>query len=266
MKICSVVGLLLWGVLACRAQPTPEPITAFVHVNVLPMDRDTVLRDQTVLVRGTRIVAVGPAASVEIPEGARRIDGTGRYLMPGLAEMHGHVPGGNAPAQYVEDVMWLYVANGVTTVRGMLGDPAQLDLRTRINRGELVGPTLYLAGPPFSGNSVTSPAQAVEMVRRQKAEGWDLLKVLPGLSREVYDAMARTAHEVGIRFAGHVPEPSDSGMRWRWGRKRSITWTASLPTWTRSTNRSTKPACRRSSASHARRRPGWCRPWRSGRC
>uniref|UniRef100_UPI000A8458BE amidohydrolase family protein n=1 Tax=Rhodothermus marinus TaxID=29549 RepID=UPI000A8458BE len=206
MKICSVVGLLLWGVLACRAQPTPEPITAFVHVNVLPMDRDTVLRDQTVLVRGTRIVAVGPAASVEIPEGARRIDGTGRYLMPGLAEMHGHVPGGNAPAQYVEDVMWLYVANGVTTVRGMLGDPAQLDLRTRINRGELVGPTLYLAGPPFSGNSVTSPAQAVEMVRRQKAEGWDLLKVLPGLSREVYDAMARTAHEVGIRFAGHVPE------------------------------------------------------------
>ena len=206
MKICSVVGLLLWGVLACRAQPTTEPITAFVHVNVLPMDRDTVLPDQTVLVRGTRIVAVGPAASVEIPEGARRIDGTGRYLMPGLAEMHGHVPGGNAPAQYVEDVMWLYVANGVTTVRGMLGDPAQLDLRMRINRGELVGPTLYLAGPPFSGNSVTSPEQAVEMVRRQKAEGWDLLKVLPGLSREVYDAMARTAHEVGIRFAGHVPE------------------------------------------------------------
>ncbi len=206
MRICGLLGLLLWGMLACRAQPMTEPITAFVHVNVLPMDRDTVLRDQTVLVRGSRIVAVGPAAFVEIPEGARRIDGTGRYLMPGLAEMHGHVPGGNAPAQYVEDVMWLYVANGVTTVRGMLGDSAQLDLRARINQGELIGPTLYLAGPAFSGRTVTTPEQAAEMVRHQKTEGWDLLKVQEGLRPEVYDAMARTAHEVGIRFAGHVPD------------------------------------------------------------
>lgn len=206
MKRYKLLGVLFWIVLAGQAQPASEPITAFVHVNVLPMDRDTVLTDQTVLVRGTRIVAVGPAATVEVPDHAHRIEGQGRYLMPGLAEMHGHVPGSNAPAQYVEEVMWLYVANGVTTVRGMLGDPAQLALRERINRGEWVGPTLYLAGPPFSGSSVTSPEQAAEMVRRQKAEGWDLLKVLPGLSQSVYDAMARTAHEVGIRFAGHVPE------------------------------------------------------------
>ncbi len=206
MRALQLTGAFMLAVLACQAQPTVEEVTAFVNVNVLPMDRDTVLTGQTVLVRGTRIVAVGPTGSVMIPEGAQRIDGTGRYLIPGMAEMHGHVPGGNAPAEYVEDVMWLYVANGITTVRGMLGDAPQLALRERINRGELVGPTLYLAGPPFSGNSVTSPEQAAEMVRRQKAEGWDLLKVLPGLSREVYDAMARTAHEVGIRFAGHVPE------------------------------------------------------------
>ncbi|MDQ7040521.1 MAG: amidohydrolase family protein [Rhodothermus sp.] len=206
MKIYKLLGVLFWGVLACQAQPTDEPVTAFVQVNVLPMDRDTVLADQTVLVRGTRIVAVGPAAAVEIPENARRIDGRGRYLMPGLAEMHGHVPGGNAPAQYIEDVMWLYVANGVTTVRGMLGNPAQLELRERIQRGELIGPTLYLAGPAFSGRTVRTPEEAAEMVRRQKAEGWDLLKVQEGLRPEVYDAMARTAHEVGIRFAGHVPD------------------------------------------------------------
>ncbi len=206
MKIYKLLGVLLWGALACQAQPTDEPVTAFVQVNVLPMDRDTVLADQTVLVRGTRIVAVGPATAVAIPEHARRIDGRGRYLMPGLAEMHGHVPGGNAPAQYIEDVMWLYVANGVTTVRGMLGNPTQLELRERIQRGELMGPTLYLAGPAFSGRTVRTPEEAAEMVRRQKAEGWDLLKVQEGLRPEVYDAMARTAHEVGIRFGGHVPD------------------------------------------------------------
>jgi imidazolonepropionase-like amidohydrolase len=104
----------------------------------------------------------------------------------------------------------MYVANGVTTVRGMLGAPGQLELRERANRGELVSPTLYLAGPSFNGNSVSSPAQAAEMVRRQKREGWDLLKVHPGLTRDEYDAMARAAREEGIRFAGHVP--ADVGL------------------------------------------------------
>ena len=97
------------------------------------------------------------------------------------------------------------MANGITTVRGMLGAPNQLELRDRANRGELIAPTLYLAGPSFNGNSVNSPEQAVSMVRAQKAEGWDLLKVHPGLTRDEYDAMARTAKEVGIRFGGHVP-------------------------------------------------------------
>jgi imidazolonepropionase-like amidohydrolase len=68
-----------------------------------------------------------------------------------------------------------------------------------------VSPTLYLAGPSFNGASVNSPEQAVSMVRSQKQEGWDLLKVHPGLTRDEYDAMAKTAKEVGIRFAGHVP-------------------------------------------------------------
>jgi imidazolonepropionase-like amidohydrolase len=124
--------------------------------------------------------------------------------MPGLAELHGHIPSVTDRA-WAEETLFLYVANGVTTVRGMQGSPGQLDLRTQTRSGALVGPTLYLAGPAFSGGSVKTPEVAAERVRQQKSEGWDLLKVLTGLSVETYDAMARTAKEVDIGFAGHVP-------------------------------------------------------------
>ena len=184
---------------------TNAPITAFVNVNVVPMDRERVIENQTVIVRNGRIAEIGPANKVKVPDGAKRVEGAGKYLMPGLAEMHGHIPPPNAPKAYTESVLFLYAANGITTVRGMLGAPNQLELRDRANRGDIVSPTLYLAGPSFNGNSVDSPEQAASMVRSQKQEGWDLLKVHPGLTRDEYDAMAKTAKEVGIRFAGHIP-------------------------------------------------------------
>ncbi len=189
---------------------TKAAVAAFVNVNVIPMDRERVIERQTVIVRDGRIAEIGPANKIKIPDGATRIDGAGKYLMPGLAEMHGHIPQQNAPKAYTEAVLFLYVANGITTVRGMLGAPNQPELRDRANRGEIVSPTLYLAGPSFNGNSVNSPEQAVSMVRQQKQEGWDLLKVHPGLTRDEYDAMAKTAKEAGIRFAGHIP--ADVGL------------------------------------------------------
>lgn len=195
---------------ACAQAAGAGDVTAFTDVTVIPMDSERALPGHTVLVQGDRIVAVGPSASVTVPNGARRVDGRGKYLVPGLAEMHGHVPPPGAPAQYTEDVLFLYLANGITTVRGMLGAEGQLDLRRRTSRGELWGPTLYLAGPSFNGNSVNSPDDAVRMVREQRAAGWDLLKIHPGLTRPEYDAMARTAAEEGIRFGGHVP--ADVGL------------------------------------------------------
>ncbi len=209
-----VCAALLCAFCACgfAQQPATDEsaAVAFVNVTVLPMDGERVLAGHTVVVRGDRIVAVGPADVVEAPEGALVVDGGGKYLLPGLAEMHGHVPPPDAPAAITEAVLFLYVANGITTVRGMLGAPGQLDLRERANAGEIVAPTLYLAGPSFNAGSVDSPEQAVEMVRRQKTEGWNLLKVHPGPTLEEYDAMARTAHEEGIRFGGHVP--ADVGL------------------------------------------------------
>jgi Amidohydrolase family len=120
------------------------------------------------------------------------------------------IPSPLQPREYIETVLFLYVANGVTTVRGMQGAPGQLDLRDRAKRGELLAPNLYLAGPAFSGKTIKSVEEAIQRVGQQKAEGWDLLKVLSGLARDHYDAMARTAKEVGISFAGHVP--ADVGL------------------------------------------------------
>jgi imidazolonepropionase-like amidohydrolase len=183
-----------------------DTMLAFVGVDVVPMDGERVLVDHTVLVEGGRIVAVAPTAATSLPDDAIQIDGTGRFLIPGLAEMHGHIPSPEAPRFHVESVLFLYVANGITTVRGMLGYPGQLELKERAARGEIVAPNLYLAGPSFSGQSIGSPEQADARVREQAAAGWDLLKVHPGLTLEEYDAMARAAEETGMRFGGHVPE------------------------------------------------------------
>lgn len=203
------VFVLISGGFACAPATDPadfEESIAFVDVTVLPMDSQRTLSGHTVVVRGDRIVEVGPSESVEAPANALVIEGEGRHLLPGLAEMHGHIPPPDAPEEYVENVFFLYVSNGVTTVRGMLGAPGQLEVRDRVRSGEWIGPTLYLAGPSFSGQTIQSPEESEARVLQQKEEGWDLLKIHPGLTRDEYDAMARTAKEVGIDFAGHVPQ------------------------------------------------------------
>jgi imidazolonepropionase-like amidohydrolase len=178
----------------------------FVDVSVLPMDREGVLANQTVVVRDGRIAEVGPAARVGVPAGALRVDGRGRYLMPGLAEMHGHLPNPNAGAAITETVLFLYVANGVTLVRGMQGNTAHLDLKRRIAAGELLGPRLFVPGPQLAGNSVPTPDSGARLVEGQRAAGFDHVKIQEGLSREAYDAIVATAKRVGIAFAGHVPD------------------------------------------------------------
>ena len=183
-----------------RAQHTA---TAFVNVTVVPMDTERTIPDATVVVSGGAITDVGPSASVKPPAGATLVDGRGKFLMPGLAEMHGHIP---PPASAtIEDVLFLYVANGVTFVRGMQGAQGQLELREKAARNEIVAPTLVLAGPALSGGNAGTPEAVAAIVRKQKAGGWDLLKVQGGLNQAAYDAMAATAREVGLPFAGHVP-------------------------------------------------------------
>jgi imidazolonepropionase-like amidohydrolase len=206
-----MLHLLLAG-LCAFSRPTDPPcgdqsqgVVAFVDVTVIPMDRERRLPGQTVVVRGDRIVELGPVASVKVPEGATRVEGKGKFLIPGLAEMHAHIPGGLASDSAVERTLFMYLAGGLTTVRGMLGHPRHLELRARAARGELLSPTIYAAGPSLNGNSIPDPAAARKAVIEQKEAGYDLLKIHPGVSREAFDTLVATARRVGIPFAGHVP-------------------------------------------------------------
>lgn len=206
-RLAAIAFALFPAVGSAQRAPGADSVVAFTNVNVVPLDRERVATDQTVVVRWDRIVAFGPSASTAVPAGATRIDGRGKYLMPGLAEMHAHVVGGNNPnhEQLNRDILFLYVANGITSIRAMLGAPNQLPLREQLRTGAVLGPTMYVSAPSLNGNSAPNPDTAAKLVRAHKAAGYDFLKIHPGLSLESYDAIARTAKEVGITWAGHVP-------------------------------------------------------------
>ena len=199
----SLAVALVAALAAPVAQQTPA--TAFVGANVITMERDGVLRDQTVIVRGGRIEAMGPTGKVTVPAGSTRVDAAGKFLMPALAEMHAHIPPGNAPDEAIERTLFLYAASGIGTIRGMLGDPRHLTYRARAEKGVIVSPRIYTSGPSLNGKSAPTIEAAVQMVTTQKQAGYDLLKIHPGVKRDVFDAMAAKAQEVGIPFAGHVP-------------------------------------------------------------
>lgn len=201
-----IVGAVLaaLALTAPAAAQAPAPV-AFENVTVIPMDTERRLSGQTVVVQNGRITAMGPAAQVQVPPGATRVNGAGKFLMPGLTETHGHVPAGNAPPEMIERVLNLYVLNGITTVRGMLGHAAQLEWRQQAATWQRLAPRLVVAGPSFNGNTATHPDTARRMVEAQKAAGYDLLKIHPGVTQAAFDAMAETAHRLGIPFAGHVP-------------------------------------------------------------
>jgi imidazolonepropionase-like amidohydrolase len=200
----GLAALLLITLGTAPAAQAPGAI-AFVNVAVIPMDRERTLADQTVIVRDGRIDGIGPAASVRVPAEARRIDARGGFLMPALAEMHAHIPPGNATEAEIARVLTLFALNGIGTIRGMLGSPRHLPWRERANRGEVLSPWIYTSGPSFNGSSATSADVAVQMVKDQKAAGYDFLKIHPGVKRDAFDAMAAAADAAGIRFAGHVP-------------------------------------------------------------
>lgn len=137
---------------------------AFTNVHVIPMDRERLLENQTVMVEGDRITAVGPAAEVIIPEEAKVIEGSGAYLMPGLADMHIHIESIRRTFEGPDQLL-LYLAEGVTTVRNMSAMPEHLTWAGDIGRGERFGPTLYngrmIVGLPDEMRSMARTFRAI---------------------------------------------------------------------------------------------------------
>lgn len=131
------------------------------------------------------------------------IDGQGRFAVPGLAEMHAHVPPAADP-QRVDDVLRLFLAHGVTTIRGMLGEPGHLRWRRELADGERIGPRLITSGPSLNGTSAPDPTTARRLVRGQAEAGYDFLKLHPGLMPATFAAIDDAADGLAIDFAGHV--------------------------------------------------------------
>ena len=182
-----------------------DDFVVFTNVNIIPMDREQVLRNQVVVVHQGRISRIEEEAEISIPAGSAMVDGRGRFLMPGLADMHTHTWG--------EADFLLFITNGVTTIRNMWGSRRQLAWRARIDSGDLLGPTIFTAGPLIDGSPpiwntskvVVTREEADAEVAREKKLGYDFVKVYNRLSLEAYQAIVNSAKKLGMDVAGHVP-------------------------------------------------------------
>ena len=200
-----MIAALLLGIAVYPAKSQPgnnvrptRPI-AIVHVNVVPMNRETVLRDQTVIVKNGKIEKIGPVAAISVPKGAQVIEGQGKYLIPGLTDSHVHL---QTPVEFR-----VYLANGVTTVFNLDGRPAHLLWREKIAKGEMVGPTIYSTGPIFF--EAATAEEAVRKVDEQAALGYDAVKIYNGVSKEAYGPLIAEAKKKNMLLMGHVARKPD---------------------------------------------------------
>jgi imidazolonepropionase-like amidohydrolase len=187
-----------------------EPPLVFAGVNLLPMTAgEPVLRGRSVLVEKGRIAAVGPSGSLRVPRNAVRIDGRGKYLMPGLADMHVHLEHFDSP-----DYLKLFLVHGVTFVRSMDGRPNILDWKRQAAAGTLASPDIHSAGPVLDGSpprrddnlALATPEEARRAVEAQAAAGYDFVKVYNNLAPEVFQAIAQSAAARGLPMVGHIPQ------------------------------------------------------------
>ncbi len=204
--LCGVLGL---GLLQVAQGQTPVasqpsgPAVAIVNVAVLPMDSDRVLRGQTVVLQDGVITQLGPATRITIPSGAGQIDGTGKYLIPGLVDVHIHLS--SNPEDEQRRLLRLFLSQGVTTVLNLRGTPQLLELREKVATGRVLGPRIYTVGPYVNEPFVTTPDEVERAVVEQQRAGYDFVKLHGDLSLEAYRRLMSVARRVGIRVIGHAP-------------------------------------------------------------
>ncbi len=181
---------------------------AITNVNLVDIENDSVLHDHYLLIEADEITNIGPMSGFPALSDLKTIDGEGGYLLPGLADMHVHL-------EYFDntEILWLFLANGVTLVRQMEGNAKILEWRAGISRGQIPGPEIVSAGPIIDGDPPADPAymvprtalEAQQMVRQQHAAGYDFIKIYHGLGPDVFSAITATAAELDMSIAGHVP-------------------------------------------------------------
>jgi imidazolonepropionase-like amidohydrolase len=201
--------LVLPGPLIAQTEqkPQPKPL-AITHVTVIDCTGTAAQSDMTVIVTSQRITALGKAKDVAVPEGAQVIDGTGKFLIPGLWDMHAHWYGAGIKAY-----LPLFTANGVTGLRIMRGWPGPLAWRKEVTEGSLLGPRLVVAGnlvdgpnPTWHDSSVvTTEKEGRKAVQTTKKDGYDFVKVYGGVPEDAYYGIAAEAKILRMPFAGHVP-------------------------------------------------------------
>jgi hypothetical protein len=173
------------------------------------MDRDTVLANQTVLIRDGRIEQLGSSGRVRIPAGVTRIAADGKYLIPGLADMHVHMVG---PRELQADLLKMYLVNGVTTILNMRGTPDHLALRSDIRAGRVLGPNMYTVGRFVNAPFFVTPDSVEQEVVAQKRAGYDFIKMHGELSRKAYARLNAVGKREGIRIIGHAPRTLGIGV------------------------------------------------------
>ncbi|MRX27214.1 amidohydrolase family protein [Kangiella sp. HZ709] len=213
--------LLLSTLVFCLSLFNPELFAEsilFKNSNIVSMKSEAVDEKQDLLVIDGVISSIQKTGHISVGEDTFIIDATDKFLMPGLSEMHAHVPG-DKDLETRNHYLYLYLINGITTIRGMLGDPSHLVLRKELAQGKTAGPRLITSGPSLNGNSIISVKQAKKMVQQQAKAGYDFLKLHPGLSKEEFIAIADEANKFNIPFGGHVSD--DVGLELTFAKRQA---------------------------------------------
>jgi len=220
-RLCGwlILPLLICSLAAQTSSGAPQNLVAIRHVTVIDATGAPARPDMTVTIIGDRIASIAKNSKAALPEGTQVIDAAGKFLIPGLWDMHVHPTG--------KDYLLLFIANGVTGIRIMWGSPNYFEWRKEIESGQLLGPRMWVASPIIDGPksywtgsvSVSSEQQARQAVDTSKRYGADFVKVYQFLPREEYFAIADEAKKQGISFVGHVPlsvsaqEASSAGQK-----------------------------------------------------
>jgi imidazolonepropionase-like amidohydrolase len=210
-KIIILIFVLLVYSCSKSQKEISESAILISNVDIIDVRTGNVIENRQVVIDSGKISKISESIS-NADNYKTTIDGTGKFLMPGLAEMHAHIPQPSTSSpEIVNETLFLYLSNGITTIRGMLGHPSHLELREKAKRSDVLSPRIYTSSPSLNGNSIKTEQEAIEKVTAYKNAGYDFLKIHPGIKLEVFDAAVKTAKELEMPFAGHVPV--DVGVR-----------------------------------------------------